>query len=47
VQRAIADALGALGPQAKAALPLLEQLQTLPRVRWSARAAIRKIAGTK
>jgi hypothetical protein len=45
VQRAIADALGALGPAANAALPLLEELQKLPRVRWSARAAIRRVKG--
>ena len=47
VQRAIADALGAIGPAATPALPVLEELQKLPRVRWSAQAAIRKITGTK
>ncbi len=43
VLRAVADALGALGPAAKPALPLLTDLEKLPRVQWAARAAIKKI----
>ncbi len=46
VQRSLADALGAIGPQAQAALPELRELARIPRVRWSAEAAIRKIVGT-
>jgi hypothetical protein len=43
VLRAVADALGALGPAARPALPLLRDLEKLPRVQWAARAAITKI----
>jgi hypothetical protein len=43
VQRSLADALGAIGPQAKAALPVLADLARIPRVRWSAEAAIARI----
>jgi len=43
VLRAVADALGALGPAARPALPLLRDLEKLPRVQWAARAAIRKV----
>ena len=43
VQRSLADALGAIGPQAQAALPELRELARIPRVRWSAEAAIRRI----
>ena len=45
VQRSLADALGAIGPAAKPALPELRALARIPRVRWSAEAAIRKIGG--
>jgi hypothetical protein len=45
VQRAIADAFGAIGPQAKDALPVLEELAKGVRVRWSAVAAIKKVKG--
>jgi hypothetical protein len=45
VQRSLADALGAIGPGAEAALPALRRLEAIPRVRWAARAAIRKITG--
>jgi len=44
VLRAVADALGALGPAARPAMPLLRDLEKLPRVQWAARAAIRKIS---
>ena len=44
VLRAVADALGALGPAARPAMPLLRDLEKLPRVQWAARAAIKKIA---
>jgi hypothetical protein len=43
VQRAIADALGAIGPDAREALPLLRELAKGVRVRWNANAAMRKI----
>lgn len=43
VQRSLADALGAIGPAARASLPELRALAVIPRVRWSAEAAIRKI----
>jgi HEAT repeat protein len=45
VQRAVADALGAIGPDAREALPVLEELAKAPRVRWNANAAIKKIRG--
>ena len=45
VQRAVADALGAIGPAAGEALPLLEELAKIPRVRWNANAAIHRIRG--
>jgi hypothetical protein len=45
VQRSLADALGAIGPAASAALPELRELVRIPRVRWSAEAAIAKITG--
>ncbi len=44
VQRSVADALGAIGPAASTALPELRELARIPRVRWSAEAAIKKIA---
>jgi hypothetical protein len=43
VLRSVADALGAIGPAAASALPALEELRKLPRARWAAEAAIRKI----
>lgn len=45
VQRAVADALGAIGPAAREALPVLEELAKIPRVRWNATAAIARIRG--
>jgi hypothetical protein len=40
----VAAALGAIGkPAATPALPLLRELTKLPRVRWAAESAIRKI----
>lgn len=45
VQRALADAFGAIGPAAREALPVLEQLARGPRVRWNATAAIRRVRG--
>jgi hypothetical protein len=46
VQRSLADALGAIGPAARRALPELRELARIPRVRWNAEAAIRRIAGS-
>ena len=46
VLRSLADALGELGPRAARALPVLRDLARMPRVAWSANAAIRKIAKT-
>jgi hypothetical protein len=44
VLRAIATALGNLGkPAATPALPLLRELTKIPRVRWAAESAIRKL----
>jgi len=43
VQRSLADALGAIGSAAKVALPELRALARIPRVRWAAEAAIKKI----
>ena len=43
VLRSVADALGAIGPAAASALPALEEIRKLPRARWAAEAAIRKI----
>jgi Protein of unknown function (DUF2961)/HEAT repeats len=43
VLRELASAMGAIGPEASNALPVLHQLQKIPRVRWSAEAAIRDI----
>ena len=44
VLRAVANALGGIGrPAARPALPLLRELARLPRVRWAAELAIRKI----
>jgi hypothetical protein len=44
VQRSLADALGAIGQQAAPALPVLRKFEGIPRVRWAARAAIRRIS---
>jgi HEAT repeat protein len=43
VLRSAAGALGAIGPDAAQALPVLRKLEAIPRVRWAARAAIRQI----
>jgi hypothetical protein len=43
VLRSLADALGDLGPAASGALPVLDDLVRIPRVEWSARAAIAKV----
>jgi len=45
VLRSLADALGAMGPAASAALPTLRELTKIPRVEWAANAAIRRING--
>ena len=45
VQRSVANALGAIGPDAKAAVPALRELAKIPRVRWAADLAIKKIGG--
>ena len=45
VLRSLADALGAMGPAASAALPTLQDLTKIPRVEWAAKAAIRRING--
>jgi len=47
VLRSLASAMGAIGPQASAALPVLNVLQKHPRIRWAAEAAIRSINGSK
>jgi hypothetical protein len=44
VLRSLADALGELGPAASRALPVVRELMKIPRVEWSARAAIAKIS---
>jgi HEAT repeat protein len=43
VLRSAAGALGAIGPEAAPALPVLRKLEAIPRVRWAAKAAIRQI----
>jgi hypothetical protein len=43
VLRSVASALGAIGPAAMTAIPALEDLRKLPRARWAAEEAIRKI----
>jgi hypothetical protein len=43
VLRSVATALGAIGPDAKDALPVLRDLSNMPLVRWQAMAAIRNI----
>jgi hypothetical protein len=46
VQRAVADAFGAIGPPARDALPALIELAKIPRVRWNANAAIARVRGS-
>jgi hypothetical protein len=43
VLRSLADALGLIGPEAKEALPALRDLAKIPRVRWAAELAIKRI----
>jgi D-arabinan exo alpha-(1,3)/(1,5)-arabinofuranosidase (non-reducing end) len=43
VLRSVASALGAIGSAAAPAIPALEELTKLPRARWAAEEAIRKI----
>jgi HEAT repeat protein len=45
VLRSIAVALGSIGPDARSALPVLRELESMPLVRWQAQWAIRKIQG--
>ncbi len=46
VQRSLVSALGAIGPAAREALPVLRTLAQIPRVSWPAEAAILQIEGT-
>ncbi len=43
ILRAVADALGAAGPAARDALPMLREMAKQPLVRWNANAAMRRI----
>jgi hypothetical protein len=43
VQRSLVSALGAIGPPAREALPILHELAKIPRVSWPAEAAILEI----
>jgi hypothetical protein len=43
VLRSLSDALGAMGKCASPAIPALKELAKIPRVRWSAEAAIRRV----
>jgi hypothetical protein len=43
VLRSVAKAVGAIGPEARPALPMLEKLQKMPRVQWAAEDAMRKV----
>jgi len=43
VLRSVADALGLIGPDAREALPALRELWKIPRVRWAADLAIKRI----
>ncbi len=45
VQRSLVSALGAIGPPAREALPVLRELAKVPRVSWPAEAAILEIEG--
>jgi hypothetical protein len=46
VLRSVAKAIGAIGPKASAAVPVLETLQKIPRVQWAAEDALRRIRTT-
>jgi hypothetical protein len=46
VQRSVALALGAIGPEAVRAIPTLDALEKIPRVRFTAATAKRRILGT-
>jgi hypothetical protein len=46
VQRSVALALGAIGPEAARAIPTLDALEKIPRVRFTAATAKRRILGT-
>jgi hypothetical protein len=43
VLRAAASALGAIGPEAVEAIPILETLTRMPRIQWAAEEALRRI----
>jgi hypothetical protein len=43
VLRSLADALGLIGPEARESLPVLQDLAKIPRVRWAAELAIKRI----
>ena len=45
VLRSVATAIGAIGPDAVDALPVLLELARQPLVRWQASAAIRAVEG--
>ena len=45
VLRSVALALGSIGPDAKAALPVLRELEKVPLIRWQAQWSLRKIEG--
>ncbi|HVX66635.1 MAG TPA: DUF2961 domain-containing protein [Bryobacteraceae bacterium] len=45
VLRAMANALGAIGPAAAPAIPMLEKMQRVPRAQWDADEALAKIRG--
>jgi hypothetical protein len=47
VLRSVATALGAIGPDATAAIPALEALAAEPLIRWQAAAALRAIRGER
>jgi HEAT repeat protein len=47
VLRSVANALGAIGPPAAPALPVLEKLKQHIRVRWIAQTAIARIKKTE
>jgi hypothetical protein len=47
VQRSLSNALGAIGPEARAGLPALRRFQKIPRVQWNADAAIARIEGAR
>ena len=43
VLRSLADALGLIGPEARESLPVLHDLAKIPRVRWAAELAMKRI----